>query len=60
MHLEDIDAGDSEKSFLIRSEAVEYVSHCLSLFFEERIEGGYQRLAEEEKAVVQEMNLAAR
>ena len=33
MHLEDIDAGDSEKSFLIRSEAVEYVSHCLSLLF---------------------------
>ena len=60
MHLEDIDAGDSEKSFLIRSEAVEYVSHCLSLFSEERIEGGCQRLAEAEKAVVQGMNLAAR
>ena len=60
LHLEDIDAGDSEKSFLIRSEAVEYVSHCLSLFSEERIEGGCQRLAEEETAVVQEMNHAAR
>ena len=60
LHLEDIDAGDSEKSFLIRSEAVEYVSHCLSLFSEERIEGGCRRLAEAEKAVVQEMNLAAR
>ena len=60
LHLEDIDAGDSEKSFLIRSEAVEYVSHCLSLFFEERFEGGCRRLAEEQKAVVQEMNLAVR
>ena len=54
MHLEDIDAGDSEKSFLIRSEAVEYVSHCLSLFSEERLEGGCRRLAEEERDGVNE------
>ena len=60
MHLEDIDAGDSEKSFLIRSEAVEYVSLCLFLLSEERIEGGCQRFAEAERAAVQGMNLAAR